>query len=280
MTCHYCSAENEPDVHRCSRCGRRLNCGSPEIYPFKSAAAPALHHLQAGETESSRDSQSGPGPQLVTELPRVAEARGHMFQASLFGPQEVALANIEERPVRRPSSPPRTRREAPDQQPLEFPPPPTLHGSTEAALRGDAPVAVVTHRAMAAILDTSLAVLAVALFAATLHFAGEQIAFTKATIPVYTLAAALITVFYRLLFCIAEADTPGMRWTGLQLLNFDGHTPTRRQRLVRLGGGLVSFISAGLGLLWALVDEERLTWHDHISQTFPTPTYFVNAHRS
>ena len=30
-------------------------------------------------------------------------------------------------------------------------------------------------------------------------------------------------------------------------------------------------LPAGLGLLWALVDEESLTWQDHISHTFPTP---------
>jgi hypothetical protein len=34
---------------------------------------------------------------------------------------------------------------------------------------------------------------------------------------------------------------------------------------------VLSLISAGLGLVWALVDEENLTWHDHISKTFPTP---------
>ena len=28
--------------------------------------------------------------------------------------------------------------------------------------------------------------------------------------------------------------------------------------------------SAGLGLLWSLADEESLTWHDHMSKTFPT----------
>jgi hypothetical protein len=25
-----------------------------------------------------------------------------------------------------------------------------------------------------------------------------------------------------------------------------------------------------MGLIWALVDEDSLTWHDHISSTFPT----------
>jgi len=28
---------------------------------------------------------------------------------------------------------------------------------------------------------------------------------------------------------------------------------------------VLSMASAGLGLVWALVDEENLTWHDHIS---------------
>jgi len=32
----------------------------------------------------------------------------------------------------------------------------------------------------------------------------------------------------------------------------------------------LSLCSLGLGLVWALVDEESLTWHDHISKTFPT----------
>jgi hypothetical protein len=26
----------------------------------------------------------------------------------------------------------------------------------------------------------------------------------------------------------------------------------------------------GLGMFWALMDEEGLTWHDHMSRTFPT----------
>jgi hypothetical protein len=30
-------------------------------------------------------------------------------------------------------------------------------------------------------------------------------------------------------------------------------------------------VSTIIGLLWSLVDEESLTWQDHISRTFPTP---------
>jgi hypothetical protein len=39
-----------------------------------------------------------------------------------------------------------------------------------------------------------------------------------------------------------------------------------------MASGFLSLAAGGLGLLWALVDEETLTWHDHISKTFPTPS--------
>jgi uncharacterized RDD family membrane protein YckC len=81
----------------------------------------------------------------------------------------------------------------------------------------------------------------------------------------------VVTFFYKLLFCLANGDSPGMRWTRLALVTFDGQRPTRTQRMHRLTSGVLSFCAAGLGFLWALVDEETLTWHDHISRTFPTP---------
>ena len=40
--------------------------------------------------------------------------------------------------------------------------------------------------------------------------------------------------------------------------------------MLRLGGSVLSFLAAGIGLVWSLVDEDRLTWQDHISSTFPT----------
>jgi len=79
-----------------------------------------------------------------------------------------------------------------------------------------------------------------------------------------------VAFLYRLLWCLGNGDTPGMRFAGLRLVNFDGRPPDRDQRLLRLGASVLSLASAGLGLVWALVDEESLTWHDHISKTFPT----------
>jgi uncharacterized RDD family membrane protein YckC len=61
-----------------------------------------------------------------------------------------------------------------------------------------------------------------------------------------------------------------MRCAGLRLVDFDGNPPSPGRRYQRLVGSILSVLAGGMGLIWALVDEERLTWHDHISSTFPT----------
>jgi len=70
--------------------------------------------------------------------------------------------------------------------------------------------------------------------------------------------------------CIEAAREHGGYDMERQEINFDGKTPDRDQRLLRLGASVLSLASVGLGLMWALVDEEHLTWHDHISKTFPS----------
>jgi uncharacterized RDD family membrane protein YckC len=78
-------------------------------------------------------------------------------------------------------------------------------------------------------------------------------------------------LLYKVMWCLADGDSPGMRWTHQRLVNFDGQRPDREQRLRRVASASLSLMAAGLGIVWALVDEESLTWHDHISKTFPTP---------
>jgi uncharacterized RDD family membrane protein YckC len=119
----------------------------------------------------------------------------------------------------------------------------------------------------------ALALAALGLFLLTFQLAGAEFVLTKSTGPYYVAAAVLIMLFYRVLFCIANFDTPGVRWTGLRVVDFDGRSPSRKHRWYRLLGGFVGAVAAGIGLLWAVVDEERLTWHDHISKTFPTPRF-------
>jgi uncharacterized RDD family membrane protein YckC len=134
----------------------------------------------------------------------------------------------------------------------------------------DAPVAAPMHRLLSAAFDASMVLIAVGLFLGVFILAGGGLNLNRQTIPLLLGVIAVIGLFYRFLWCIAGGDSPGMRFAGLRLVDFDGRAPDRDQRSIRQVASLLSIGSAGLGLVWALVDEENLTWHDHISKTFPT----------
>jgi uncharacterized RDD family membrane protein YckC len=134
----------------------------------------------------------------------------------------------------------------------------------------DAPVALPAHRLVAAAVDTSMVLIGLGIFL-LIFFLGGDLVINRQTAPFLIAVGAVIALFYRSLWYFGNGDTPGMRFAGLQLVDFDGRRPDREQRGMRQVAGLLSFLAAGLGLVWALVDEENLTWHDHISKTFPTP---------
>jgi uncharacterized RDD family membrane protein YckC len=94
---------------------------------------------------------------------------------------------------------------------------------------------------------------------------------------------ALVSMLYGLIWAIAGRETAGMRMTDLHLITFDGFPVDARTRALRFASTWLSFCSGGLGILWAVADEENLTWHDHISKTFPTirevPGTFVKQRR-
>jgi uncharacterized RDD family membrane protein YckC len=221
-----------------------------------------------------------PGPQLVTELPKAAPRAEQPVQPSLFGP--MAIQRQHGRTQRNAPAPPRRTRNAQPatQQGFEFVTPSAaqagahaLPTSVHAAVYCNAPVAFPTQRAVAAAIDMAVPLVGFAIFMTTFHMVSDGIVLTARTLPFFGATLALITLFYRVLFCIGNADTIGLQWAGLRLLNFDGHRPERRQRFRRLIGGAISAISLTIGLLWALVDEEHLTWHDYMSNTFPTPIF-------
>jgi uncharacterized RDD family membrane protein YckC len=175
---------------------------------------------------------------------------------------------------------PRTRRATPQasdsQAFLDFLPPAphaprTLKTSVEAVIYCDAPVATPTHRAVGAALDFSMIVMAIGLFLLTFHLCGGEFEKINSGIGLGFGGAFLaIALFYGLLWVLTGSATAGQQWTGLRLINFDGSPIDRRERAIRFVGACLSFCSAGLGVLWSLADEESLTWHDHMSKTFPT----------
>jgi uncharacterized RDD family membrane protein YckC len=192
------------------------------------------------------------------------------------GPRIVPPPNP--KPATRTTTPVQPRRAEPpnDSQPsLDFlpPAPPAarkLGTSVEAVIFCEAQVAVPMHRGCAAAIDASMIVIAFGLFLTTFHLLGGALTPDKLTILVMVASLALVAVFYSFLWAWAGGETLGMRATHLKLINFDGYPPDRVARWMRFVGSCLSYCAGGLGILWTLVDEESLGWHDHISKTFPT----------
>jgi uncharacterized RDD family membrane protein YckC len=146
------------------------------------------------------------------------------------------------------------------------------------------PVASLTDRRRAALLDVALLLFSyggmLALFAAL----GGRIGFNKLDAVVTTATLALFYAQYFALFTIFGGSTPGMMVRGLRAVSFDGSIPTSRQMAWRSLGYLISAGTCFLGFVWALWDEDHLCWHDRISLTYLTPiegfALSKNANRS
>lgn len=283
MNCRHCLAWNSADSHRCYRCGRRHVGTAHSVtspYPIQTATAPALDFADPHKVIGILDAPvENPSPKRLT------------YQKHLFDPQVVQLpmpTSPSSRGMSRSRSTVRgvARRYHPAQQAFDFDSPQyaeTMSHATSAPIQPafapqpqdglycDSPVAHPIQRLTAAALDSSMIVIALGLFLLTFHLCGGSVVLNAKTAALYVGIYAVMWFFYRSLFSVCGADTPGMMWTNLRLVNFDGEAPDREQRIYRIFGGVLGFMSAGLGLVWSLVDEEHLTWHDHISKTFPSP---------
>jgi uncharacterized RDD family membrane protein YckC len=78
----------------------------------------------------------------------------------------------------------------------------------------------------------------------------------------------LIALVYQMVFSTLADTTPGMKYARVSLCTFNNQSPTRAHRLGRLGALLLSVLPVGLGLAWAIFDENHLCWHDRLSQTY------------
>jgi uncharacterized RDD family membrane protein YckC len=132
------------------------------------------------------------------------------------------------------------------------------------------PVASLAERRRAALLDVALLLFSYGAFLSLFAALGGRFAFSKLDVAV---VAATLTLFYALyvaLFTFFGGSTPGMMLGHLRVVSFDGSDPTPSQLLWRSFGYLVSAGTLLFGFLAALWDEDHLTWHDRISQTYLT----------
>jgi uncharacterized RDD family membrane protein YckC len=184
--------------------------------------------------------------------------------AELPRPAPLKTEKVEVRHAR-----PRKTKSA-DQRRLEFQGHEEVLEQPQSSIICDAPVAPVALRVEAGLIDAGLIAIGCAFVAIALAYAGSAFSLDKHVVPFLALAFLTVPLAYKLLWTFAGRDTVGTRCAGLRLVDFDGNPPSHTRRYHRLFGSVLSLLAAGVGLIWCLVDEDCLTWHDHISGTFLT----------
>jgi uncharacterized RDD family membrane protein YckC len=133
-------------------------------------------------------------------------------------------------------------------------------------------VASMDDRRLAAIIDLCCLLFAYGGFLVLFGSLGGNFTLSKLSAAVYATTFAIVYLQYFALFTIFGGTTPGMMMRGLQVTSFSGEPPTPKQLLLRSAGYLLSAGTFFLGFLWAMWDEDELTWHDRLSRTYLSAT--------
>ena len=129
-------------------------------------------------------------------------------------------------------------------------------------------VAPMSQRVFAGMMDALIALVGAAAFVMITLKAGVPVPQAKTGFLVALAAPCLLWAIYEYMFLVYAGTTPGMQLAHLKLITFDGACVRRRTRRGRALAMVLSTLSLGLGLVWALLDEDTLCWHDRITRTY------------
>ncbi len=130
------------------------------------------------------------------------------------------------------------------------------------------PIASMDDRRRALLIDLACLAFAYGGFLALFGSLGGHFTLSKLSATVCFFTFAFVYLQYFGLFTVFGGSTPGMMVSGIHVASFTGDTPTPRQYLLRATGYLLSAGTCFLGFLWVLWDEDGLTWHDRVSNTY------------
>lgn len=130
--------------------------------------------------------------------------------------------------------------------------------------------ASVARRICCGVLDALTIAAATAIFFVTFWkiASGLPLLRSRAAAMVVLAVPAILWIAYQYCFLVFGHATVGMRVARLEAVSFEGKALNRRARRRRALAMLISLIAAGLGFAWALLDDERLCWHDRISRSY------------
>jgi len=83
----------------------------------------------------------------------------------------------------------------------------------------------------------------------------------------YSLITLLFIASYYIFFWTIAGQTPGKGIMGLRILSRRGNRLKLRFAILRYIGYYLSIIPFGMGIIWILIDDRRLAWHDKLAGT-------------
>jgi uncharacterized RDD family membrane protein YckC len=201
------------------------------------------------------------------EGPLAAAATG--AQLSIFEVDPATISTQPAGPAETPAAPVWMRAELesvavepePAEELLEEPQP-------RAATPAPEELAPMSRRLMAHVVDASLIAAAFLGAAAVVGAHANALPGPRAAALGSALALLAIGAAYQILFVILTGETPGMRYAGIGFSTFSGGRPSLAQRCARLMALALSVLPLGLGVVWALFDDDGLAWHDLLSGTY------------
>jgi uncharacterized RDD family membrane protein YckC len=131
--------------------------------------------------------------------------------------------------------------------------------------------APLSQRFVAGLVDAGIVFIAMGAFVLTFLKLAEEVPQSR-MITLFALAVGgMLWLLFQYVFLVYARTTPGMHMAQLELAAFEGRPASILARRSRALASALSCFSLGLGYAWALVDEDRLGWHDRISQTLVQP---------
>jgi uncharacterized RDD family membrane protein YckC len=131
-------------------------------------------------------------------------------------------------------------------------------------------VAPRSRRALAAMVDMAIVTVAASMFLGVIVWGQVPMPRGQALLLLLAAPCVFWAVYEYLFLVYGGGATPGMQVARLSLVTFDGERVRRRARCGRAIAMALSSLSLGLGVVWALLDEDMLCWHDRITRTYIT----------
>lgn len=128
------------------------------------------------------------------------------------------------------------------------------------------------QRFFSGLVDAGIVFIATGVFAVTFLELAEEMPQSRITMVCLLAAGGIFWLLFQYIFLTYRRATPGMNMAQLELCTFAGTATSMLDRQTRAAASALSGFSIGLGYAWALVDEDRLGWHDRISQTHLRPS--------